>query len=210
MTIDFVHSEWEANTLPDGSVMVRFKHGETHIVKNDGVTGYEFVVPYLDEMRTHYPGHIEAADMLLNRMLGDRYIYIQKNKRVYESNLAVLSLNCAFGNLDHQADRESTGDYHPEFTGCPFRAICPFNGYATWNSGKKTVCCNPVYETGLSRRELDIAYQLVTSEMSIAEIAAICNISTGHCKAVCNDIYKHFGINSRQELVQLLKNKRIY
>ena len=208
--IDFANSEWEASTMPDGSVMVTFKEGQTYVVKNDGVTGYDFVVPYLEEIRRHYPGHIEAADMLLNRMLGDQYIYIQKNKRVYESYLAVVSLNCAFGNLDHQADRESTGNYHPEFSCCPFRAFCPFNGYATRNAGKRTVCCNPYYETGLSKRELDIAYRLINSEMNVAEIAATCNISTGHCKAVCNDIYKHFGINSRQELIQRLKNKRIF
>lgn len=209
MNIDFEHSEWEASVLQDGSVLVQMSGGGTFTVKNDGVTGYDFVVPYLNEMRKHYPGHIEAADMLLNRMLGDRYIFIQKNRRVYDSCLAVMSLSCAFGNLDHQADRERSGEYHPEFTGCPFRAFCPFNGYSPRNAEKRTVCCNPIYETGLSKRELDVAMKLVDTELSVAEIAATLHVSTGHCKSVCNDVYKHMGVNSRQELVKRLKNKRI-
>lgn len=209
MSINFANSEWEASAMPDGSVMVQFKGGESYVVKNDGVTGYDFVVPYLNEMREHYPGHIVAADMLLNRMLGDRYIYIQKNKRVYESYLAVISLNCAFGNLDHQADREKSGEYHPEFSTCPFRAFCPFNGYNERYADKKEVCCNPVYETGMTQRQNEVARLLVESEMSVAEIAATLNISTGRCKSVCNEIFSHMKVNTRQELMLLLKDKRI-
>ena len=35
MMIDFANSEWEASTMPDGSVMVTFKEGQTYVVKND-------------------------------------------------------------------------------------------------------------------------------------------------------------------------------
>ena len=48
---------WEAWTKQDGYVAVQQSDGTIITVKNDGVTGYDFVVDYLGRMSKHYKNH---------------------------------------------------------------------------------------------------------------------------------------------------------
>ena len=201
---------WEAWTKPDGMVGVQMPDGEVITVKNDGVTGYGFALEYLQKMASGYRNHLRAADLILQRQLGESYKHIRKVPNLYNSNLAIISMNCVFGSMDNVPDCDPSGQFHFEFAACPFRATCPFNGYNPSNQGKDLVCCNPVYETGLTPRQREIADLLVRTSMTNAEIASALCITEKSVKNHATEIYSTLQVNTRQELTLLLKDKRIY
>ena len=201
---------WEAWTKPDGMVGVQMPDGEVITVKNDGVTGYGFALEYLQKMASGYRNHLRAADLILQRQLGESYKHIRKVPNLYNSNLAIISMNCVFGSMDNVPDCDPSGQFHFEFAACPFRATCPFNGYNPSNQGKDLVCCNPVYETGLTPRQRGIADLLVRTSMTNAEIASALCITEKGVKNHATEIYSTLQVNTRQELTLLLKDKRIY
>ena len=201
---------WEAWTTPEGMVAIQMADGEIITVKNDGVTGYGFALDYLKKMSVNYRNHLRAADLILQRQLGDTYKHIRKIPNLYNSNLAVISMNCVFGNMDHVPDRDASGEFHFEFSRCPFRATCPFNGYNTANKNKDLVCCNPIYETDLTPKQREVADLLVNTSYSMSDIASVMGISETRVKHHASDVYSTIGVNTRQELMLLLKDKRIY
>ena len=201
---------WEAWTRPDGMVNIQKEDGDVLTVRNDGTTGYGFALEYLQKMSVHYRNHLRAADLILQRQLGDRYKHVSRIPNIYNSHLALISMNCAFGCLDHVPDCDSSGEFHFEFASCPFRATCPYNGYNPDLLGSELVCCNPVYDTGLTPRQREVAGLLTGTSMSMAEIADSLVISEKRIKNHATDIYAALGVNTRQELTLLLKDKRIY
>lgn len=201
---------WEAWTKPDGMVGIQLSDGDVITVKNDGVTGYGFALEYLQKMQAGYRNHLRAADLILQRQLDDQYKHVRKVPNLYNSNLALVSMNCAFGNMDNVADCDDKGEFHFEFAQCPFRATCPYNGYNPANKGKELVCCNPVYEAGLTPRQREVADLLVNTSYSNADIADALCISEERVKHHASDIYSTLCVNTRQELTLLLKDKRIY
>lgn len=202
---------WEAWTKQDGTVGIQLADGEMFTVKNDGVTNYAFVMRYLEMMGEHYKNHLRAADLILQRQIGEEsYKHVRKVPNLYNSHLALISMNCVFGEMDSQPDCDSLGNLHFEFARCPFRATCPFNGYADRNAGKALVCCNPIYETGLTDRQAQVAHLLVTTGCSNMEIAVAMGCSEDNIKGLARKIYAHFNVNTRSELALLLRNKRLY
>ena len=201
---------WEAWTTPEGMVAIQMADGEIITVKNDGVTGYGFALDYLKKMSVNYRNHLRAADLILQRQLGDTYKHIRKIPNLYNSNLAVISMNCVFGNMDHVPDCDASGEFHFEFSRCPFRATCTFNGYNTANKNKDLVCCNPIYETDLTPKQREVADLLVNTSYSTSDIASVMGISETRVKHHASDVYSTIGVNTRQELMLLLKDKRIY
>lgn len=201
---------WEAWTKPDGMVGIQLANGEVITVKNDGVTGYSFALEYLENVNRNYKNHLRAADLILRRQVGDEhYKHLKKVANLYNSNLAVISMNCGFGGMDNVPDYDTSGEFHFEFAACPFRATCPFNGYNPALRGKSLVCCNPIYETGLTPRQQEAADLLVNTSYSLLDIASAMNVSENAVKHYASDIYSVLGVNSRQELTLLLKGKRI-
>lgn len=162
--------------MHDGTVCVKLRDGSMMTVKNDGRTGYDFADDYLNRMEQHYSGHLEAADAILRRMAGPKYVEIRADRRLYRSHLAVVSLNCAFGEMDGTPDCDENGDMHFEFTRCPFRATCPFNGYDPNNGSDQPLCCNPRYELNLTLRQRQVADLLVNSRLTACEMAAALNM----------------------------------
>ena len=201
---------WEAYTKPDGMVAVQTENGEVANIKNDGITGYSFVMDYLERMQVNYKNHLRAADLILQRQLGDKYKHIRNIHNVYNSNLAIVSMNCAFGNMDQMPDCDSQGGMHFEFVSCPFRATCPYNGYSPANKGKELSCCNPVYETGLTRKQREVADLLVNTSFQVKEIAQALGVSEQRMRNITCEIYSSLGVNTRQELMLLLQGKRLY
>lgn len=202
-------NNWEAWTKPDGMAAIQTAEGEIVTVKNDGITGYGFALEYLEKMAAHYRNHLRAADLILQRQLGDSYKHIRIIPNIYNANLALVSINCAFGNMDHIPDCDSQGNMHFEFTKCPLRATCPFNGFNPANKGKELVCCNPIYETGLTPRQRQAADMLVNTTLTPKEIAGAMGITEQRLRNIAAEIYQTLSVNSRQELVFLLKDKRI-
>lgn len=201
---------WEAWTKPDGMVGIQMADGEIITVKNDGVTGYGFVMEYLDRVGVHYKNHLRAADLILRRQVGEEhYKHIRQVPNLYNSNLAVISMNCGFGNMDNVPDYDASGEFHFEFAACPFRATCPYNGYNTALADKELVCCNPIYDTGLTPRQREVVDLLVNTSYSNADIGLAVGISEKCVKYHAGEIYASLGVNSRQELTLLLKGKRI-
>ena len=96
---------WEAWTKPDGMVAVQMADGSIITVKNDGVTGYPFVMEYLERIGVNYKNHLHAADLILRRQVGEEhYKHLKKVPNLYNSNLALISMNCGFGNMDNVPD----------------------------------------------------------------------------------------------------------
>ena len=76
--------QWEAETrMRDGQVNVEFADGRRIVVKNDGVTGYDFVVKYLEQLELHYSAHLLAIDQILQRDLADDYKTVKSVPSVY-------------------------------------------------------------------------------------------------------------------------------
>ena len=206
-----MNKSWEAWTRTDGMVSVQLGEGEVLTVKNDGITGYPFALDYLNRLSHHYKNHLRAADLILRRQVGEEtYNRIKKIPNLYNSNLALVSMNCGFGAMDNIPDCDSAGEYHFEFAPCPFRATCPYNGYNPNNRNKVLVCCNPVYELPLTPRQTEIAHLLVNTAYTNTEIAGSLNLTEKAVKYHITGIYDALSVNTRQELTLLLKDKRIY
>ena len=208
---NYSNREWEAHTnLRDGYSQIVFSDGEIITIKNDGVTGYDFVLSYLAEMQQHYISHLKACDAKLKQRLGKAYAVIAHVPNRYASELALISLNCCFGIDDMIPDHEKDGTFHPEFTLCAERYSCPFNGFCERNAGNKIVGCNPVYECGLSSTQAYVAHLIVNTPMSYEEIANLLKCSYSNVDNIRRRIFEHFNIKSRQQLTLLLKDKRLF
>ena len=201
---------WEAVTrLKDGQVNVEFTDGTRITVKNDGVTGYGFVQEYLAKMRQHYSNHLLAIDQMLQQDLGEQYKYVRATPKVYDSYLAVQSINCVFGCYDGRLDCDEDGELHFEFAPCPRRAICLFNGYSERNKHKATVGCNPVYECGLTPERAKVANLLVNTGMDYTQIAETLGKSKRTTEQLGYEVFNTLDVHSRAELILKLKGKRL-
>lgn len=206
-----MNREWEAHTnLKDGFAKIEFADGQELTVKNDGVTGYDFVVEYLEEMELHYHSHLLAADLKLQARLGKNYKTVKTFPNRYRAELALISLNCSFGKEDEIPDHEKDGTFHPEFTLCPERYNCPFNGYNPAFAEKKMVCCNPIYECGLTPTQAKVADLLVNTSLSYDDMAAALACSLSNVDNIRKRIFAQLGVASRAELSQMLQGKRLY
>lgn len=202
---------WEAYTrLKDGMVEVEYEDGERLIVKNDGITGYSFALAYLDKMVVNYRNHLRAADLILQRMTGDTYGAIRSIPNVYNSHLAVQSMNCIFGKCDEIPDCDKEGNLNLEFTMCPFRSTCPFNGYNEKYKEKEIVGCNPIYECGLTRQQARVADLIVNTSMDYGFIADALGNSRKTVDNIRGQIFAQLGVSSRPELTIMLQGKRLY
>lgn len=175
----------------DGSLWVITAEGKTFLVKPDGVTGYGFVREYLRITEKHYRSHLMAADMILQRMLGDRYGYIRKVPNIYQAYLAIVSLSCRYSEE------------------CTLSAVCPFNGFHTLNKDKRMVGCNPVYELSLTPSQAKIADMLVNTAYSLSDMAEVLCLSESRVRSLASIVYATMGVDGRQELAILLRGKRI-
>lgn len=202
--------QWEAHTsLRDGFSRIVFEDGEELTVKNDGVTGYAFVEEYLEEMSLYYPSHLQAADLKLQMRLGRAYKTIKTITNRYRSELALVSLNCCFGAQDHILDHETDGDFNVEFTLCPERYNCPFNGFNPNLKDKRTVCCNPIYECGLSPKQAEVASLMVNTSLSYEDIADKLGCSYSNIDNIRKRIFAVLNVTTRPELTVKLQGKRL-
>lgn len=202
---------WEAYTrLKDGMVEVEYEDGERLVVKNDGITGYTFAMEYLDRMAVNYRNQLRASDLILQRITGDTYRTIRNIPNVYNAHLAVQSMNCVFGKYDETPDCDKEGNFNMEFTTCPFRATCPFNGYNEKYKEKEIVGCNPVYECGLTRQQAKVADLIVNTSMDYGFIADSLGNSRKTVDNIRGQIFAQLGVSSRPELTMMLQGKRLY
>lgn len=199
---------WEAWSEADGGIMVKYADGTCVTVKNDGITGYSFVLDYLREVGKHHREHLEAADMILRQEFGKEYENMSRVPNVYNANLALRSLNCAFGGIDDVLDFNGAGEFRAEFRPCPARATCRFNGYNPNHAQRYKACCNPFYETGLTPTQLRVAELLVNTYMSVSEIANHLSLAEKSVTNHCTHIYERMGVSGRTELIKKLSGKR--
>lgn len=200
---------WEAWSKADGAIMIEYADGTAITVKNDGITGYSFVQEYLREVSKHHSEHLEAADMILRRDFGDEYENMSRVPNIYNANLALRSLNCAFGGIDEVPDYNGEGEFRAEFRPCPNRATCRFNGYNPNYAQRYKACCNPFYETGLTPPQLRVAELLINTGLSNEEIAERLSLAEKSVRNHCTHIYERMGVSSRAELIKKLAGKRI-
>lgn len=199
---------WNIILCNPDQIFVEYLDGEIEIVRSDGRTGYGFVTDYLELMSTHYSRHLEAVDEILKRMLGCNYEQIRKIRRVYESKLAIVSINCAFGGLNKYPHCDLSGNLSFSVPNCPLRAVCPFNGEGKKNEEGR-YGCNPIYETNLSQRQKEIATLLVETPLNTSEIAGTVYLDEGRIRNISSEIYASLGVKNRQELVCFLRGKRL-
>lgn len=195
--------------MRDGQVNVEFADGRRIVVKNDGVTGYAFVKEYLGCMRKHYGAHLLAIDQILQRDLADDYKTVKAVPNVYESHLAVQSINCVFGRCDEVYACDESGELHMEFTQCPRRATCRFNGYNERYKDKVVVGCNPVYECGLTPALAKIADLMANTDMDYAQMAEAVGRSKHTVEWSGKQVIAALGVKNRLELIRKFKGKRL-
>lgn len=202
--------QWEAETRPkDGQVSVEFADGRRITVRNDGVTGYDFVQDYLARMERNYGAHLAAIDQILQRDLGDDYKAVRAVPNVYRAHLAVQSMNCVFGRCDDILDCDEDGELHMEFTFCPRRATCRFNGYNEKYRDRLVVGCNPVYQCGLTPALARVADLMANTGMDYAQIAEAIGRSRHTAEWSGKQVLEILGVRNRVELMQKLKGKRL-
>lgn len=190
-------------------IVIRFLDGDLLLVKTDGLSGYEFVIDYLNEMKKHYKNQIYASDLILQKLLGNNYNRIKKIRNIYQSHLAIISIGCAFGHSTDGLHYEQDGNFKFSFSECPIRYICPYNGYKKTNKMKSVYGCNPIFETNLTERQIQITDLLVNSIYDLSTIATILNLNEGRVRNISSEIYHALNVKNRQELTLLLKNKRL-
>lgn len=195
--------------MRDGQVNVEFADGRRIVVKNDGVTGYDFVVEYLRRMEEHYSAHLTAIDQILQRDLAGDYKTVKAVPNVYRAHLAVQSMNCVFGRCDEVLDCDAEGGLHMEFTHCPRRATCRFNGYDERYRDKIVVGCNPLYECGLTPSQARVAQLLANTELTYEQIAETLGNSKRTAEQLGRQAFAALGVGSRPELIQKFKGKRL-
>lgn len=199
---------WNVILCCPDRVLIEYLDGEMVVVSSDGRTGYGFARDYLNTMSIHYSKQLEASDHILRKMLGSTYDTIRKVNRIYESKLAVISLNCAFGGLTNNPHCDLSGDLNFSPPQCPLRSICPFNGVKHKNE-PNIHGCNPIYESNLTDRQKEIAMLLFETSFCMAEISNIVHLDEGRVRNISSEIYSILGVGNRQELVCLLRGKRI-
>lgn len=185
-----MNEKWEIVQNRDGSLLV-LKGTNIVLLRTDGITGYGFVKEYLRETGKHYRNHLLATDLLLQRLLGDRYGNVRKVSNVYHSYLAMLSLCCRFGKV------------------CAVSSACPFNGFHPSNKDKLMAGCNPVYELPMTPTQARVAGMLVSTAYSLSDIAEVLCLSESRVRSLASIVYATMGVEGRQELVILLQGKRI-
>lgn len=175
----------------DGSLWIVVNGKSVYQIRTDGVTGYGFVREYLRTIGVHFRSHLIAVDMILQRMMGDRYAHVRKVSNVYYSHLVAVSLCCRFTD------------------GCAVRSACPFNGFHPSNKGKLIVGCNPVYELPMTPTQVRVAELLVNTAYSLSDMAEVLCLSESRVRSLASIVYATMGVDGRQELVILLRGKRI-
>lgn len=200
---------WNVLCTLHGEVVIRFLDGEILVIKINGHSGFGFVTEYLETMNMHYKGQLIASDEILRIVLGKRYKNIRKIQQIYQTYLVIISLSCAFGTLGEKPHFDSCGNFHFTYTPCPLQTICPFNGFKNNLNSKGPFGCNPIYETALSSRMVEVANMLVTSPKELSEIADILHLTEGRTRNIASEIYSAMGVKNRMELTLLLKDKRI-
>ena len=199
---------WNIILCNPDQIFVEYLDGEIEIVRSDGRTGYGFVTDYLELMSTHYSRHLEAVDEILKRMLGCNYEQIKRIRKLYESKLAAISINCAFGGLENHPHCDLSGNLSFSAPDCPLRAFCPFNGREK-NNKEGLYGCNPIYKTNLSQRQKEIATLLVETPFNTSEIAGTVYLDEGRVRNISSEIYASLGVKNRHELVCFLRGKRL-
>lgn len=199
---------WKVLHVSEREAVIQRMGGEIVTVGVDSAKGYSFVEDYLQIMKEHYNGHLLAADMLLQKVMGEQYKHLRASERIYNIRLVLLSISCAFGGVGEGMDCDDMGELHFRFVPCPIRSVCPVNGYNV-KSRNGLACCNPIYETILTHRQTELADLLVNTSYAYDDIAEMMKVAKGRARNMAHEIYAALGVCDRQELTLLLKNKRL-
>lgn len=200
---------FEALSLSDGDVLI------SDLVKNkifklsDSAEGFNFMREYIEDIKLKYPYHIKAIEMKVKSETPSLYKQMQVNKQLYYSTVSTISLSCCFGLSDNIPDLDHEGNYNPEFVPCPCRKRCPFNGYNPRHAEEQTVICNPVYFTGFTTREKELAALILNGETSTPRLAELQHVTISAIDKMCTALYKKTGVTNRSEFLIALKGKRI-
>lgn len=199
---------WKVLHISDRETLIRKLDGEIIVISADSAQGYSFVEEYLQMMRENYSGHLLAADMLLQKILGEQYRHLRVSERLYNIRLAQLSIACVFGDTGEDPDCDEMGELRFRYVQCPLRTVCPVNGYNV-RSRNGLACCNPIYETILTNRQTQLADLLVNTSYSYDDIGELMNIARGRVKNLAHEVFAAIGVCDRQELTVMLKGKRL-
>ena len=200
---------WSILAWSNEGVTVRFTDGRVEEIRTDGRSGSGLAEEYIEAMSLHHSGQLRAADGILQRMLGSKYAVVRSFKRIYQAHLTVVSMGCAFGPATDHPHFDGKGRFRFGYSPCPVRAVCPFNGYHS--NGNKEGCygCNPIYETGLTARQTEVADLLVNTPFSLLEIAERIHLDEGRVRNIASEVYAKMGVRNRQELAYALRGKRL-
>lgn len=199
---------WKVLAVSEREAVIKEIGGDIVVISSDAMKGYSFVADYLKLLSRNYGGHLRAADMLLQMLLGGQYRFVRASDRVYRTRLALVSLSCGFGGYGDGVDFDDTGVMNFRHVQCPLRSVCPVCGYSIRSRGGVS-CCNPVHELGLTPRQHDVVDLLVNTSYGYKDIAEMMNLAEGRIRNIASEVFAVVGVCDRQELTSLLKGKRL-
>lgn len=166
-----------------------------------------FVNEYYARISRQFPYHINAVVQLLKEK-DKSFSLLDSDLFLYRAHIVEQSVKCLFGTIDNVPNKDKSGYFHVERIQCQFRGRCKWNGYSSKNKFIKCVICNPVLANDLSQSEHEVA-DLLVSPYTIEQIAHIRRVSSSTIRAQRLSIYRKLKVNSRKELIELLKNQRL-
>ncbi len=190
---------FEFSIAPEGGTFCQFADGRTATISASGI-GIDFARTFLHLFGLHHQRAVDSARKLVRRMMGGTHITERQETCMVASTCA----NCAFGARDAQMDYD--GRFHYEYSPCPMRDCCPYNGYKA-DAGADSIC-NPAYSLGLHGSDLHIADMLAHTGLGIAGISAETGYSEGTIRNKASKIYEHLGLAGREALMDLGRGLR--
>ena len=192
---------FELSIAPEGGTYCQFADGRTATITSSGI-GFDFAQTFLHLFGVHHQRAIDSARTWVRRMMGSTKVTERQEACLVASTCA----NCAFGVRDTQPDYDYDGRFHYEYSPCPVRDCCPFNGYRA-DAGVDSIC-NPAFSIGLSGADLRIADLLAHTGMTLAGIAVKTGYSEGTVRNKASRIYEQLGLAGREALIDLGRGRR--
>ena len=192
---------FELSVAPEGGTTCQFADGRSVTISRSGI-GYDFAIAFLHLFGIHHSHAIDSAKAWVRRMLGDTKVTARQEACLVASTCA----NCAFGVRDAQLDYDYDGRFHYEYSPCPVRDCCPYNGYRA-HAAEDSIC-NPAFSTGLSGFDLRLADLLAHTGMTLAGIAVETGYTEGTVRIKASRIYEQLGLSGREALIDLGRGRR--
>lgn len=178
----------EFSDTPRGEIEVRFLNQPTFIYEHKHTDLTESILNYLKDF---YPKAYSSLCKIYAKYSG--------NKLDYHYRIAHRFIRCNFGAHDSKLDIDQLGNFHFEEVKCPLKGEC-----FDWE-----VICNPVFNTSLSERELEIM-ELFYRGIKPEQIAENLSISITTVDTHKRNALKKLSLHSLTDFIIYANEKQLF